>query len=474
MDKLYEIRKKVSDYIKLNSMISPKDTIVAGVSGGADSMCLLNLLLDMRDEYEIRIIAVHIHHGIRGAEADEDMQFTEDFCKKHNVEFYGERFDIPTFAKEKHLSSEEAGRLKRYETFNRVLNQCNNTSYGKIAVAHNMDDNTETFLFNLFRGTGLTGLTGIRPVRGNIIRPVLCLSREEILAYLKEKNVTYRTDCTNEQTEYTRNKIRLKLLPYIKENINEGAKANINRTAVMLGQMADYMERQAEEMYKKYVKENEKGCLLGTGLWEQDKVIVSMVIRKAIEKTAGRLKDITSLHIESIVGLGNNTVSKSVDIPYGIKAQKTYDGVNLFKENKNYEQIYEQDINFKLEDILNNEGMVETYKGKVSFVIEKNKCIDLREKIYTKLMDYDILNGDLSIRNRKAGDYMIIGNAGQKKKLKDLLIDLKIPREQRDSLLLLAKGQEILWIIGYRMSERCKITEETTKILKVHMNGEKE
>lgn len=468
MSRLYEIRKKVVDYIKLNRMIEHGDIVAAGVSGGADSMCLLNILMDIRQEYGLKIVAVHVHHGIRGEEADGDMAYVEGFCVEHDIEYRGIKYDIPDIVKREHLSSEEAGRIKRYEAFNNVLEEKKGgMGKGKIAVAHNMDDNSETFLLNLFRGTGPAGLGGIQPVRGNVIRPVLCLTREEILTYLKEKGIVYRTDCTNEETDYTRNKIRLKLMPYVKENINEKAMVNINRAAVMLSDVNDYMEKQAEKAYKKYVIYDEKNiCTLKSELWEEEKVIVRMAVRKAVEKTAGRLKDITSSHVESITGLGNNTVAKSVNIPYGIRAVRTYDGVRLerIKEGGDERISSHIDINFNLDDILDNAGSTHM---KMSFTVEKNKNIDLNEKLYTKWMDYDILKDNLSIRSRKPGDYMVIGEKGQKKKLKDLLIDMKIPREDRDKLVLLAKGPEILWIAGIRMSESCKITEATEKIIRV-------
>lgn len=495
MNKLYEIRKKAADYIKQNNMIDHGDVIVAGVSGGADSMCLLSLLLDLRNIWDIEVVAVHVHHGIRGQAADEDMEYVENFCRQQGTEFFGFHFDIPAVASENHLSCEEAGRIKRYEAFNQVYEK--KVAEGrncKIAVAHNMDDNSETFLFNLFRGTGIKGLTGIRPVREHIIRPVLCLERKEIVEYLTEKEIEYKTDATNLETDYTRNKIRLKLLPYIEENINVGARGNINRTAMMLTEVSDYMEKQALAAYNNNIhicRAKDDTCTktdISGRLWDEADIIVKMVIRMTVERAAGKLKDITSRHIESVVELGKNQVSRAVDLPYGIRAVRTYEGIRLEKKNKvnktgkqnsgtekaagvekTEEVVY---IEICKEKMTDGQISIKLPEGMMTFSVEKNTLLDLSEKRYTKLMNCDILKDKLSVRHRKTGDYMIIDSEGRKKKLKDMLIDLKIPKEERDNILLLAKEQEILWIVGYRMSERCKVQMNTSSVYRVTFTPE--
>lgn len=463
MNHWYRIQGKVKEYIEANNMLKKGDLVVAGVSGGADSMCLLDILLEMKSQYELTIIAAHIHHGIRGIDADEDMKFVEKFCADNGIKFEGIKYDIPLIAKNQHMSTEEAGRIKRYDTFEQIIRE--NGGNGKIAVAHNMNDNSETFLLNLFRGTGSNGLSGIKPVRGNIIRPVMCLSRDEILEYLEGKSISYRTDVTNDENDYTRNKIRNDLMPYVTDNINSKAMENINRAAIMLRDINEYVNNQGKRMMEAYGKwqEDGKAILLSEELWSEDRVMVAWVIRRALEKMAGGLKDISAKNIEDIEGLGTNQVSKSVDIPYGIRAVRRYEGVWLTGvQNDKIEK--QKDINFILDDIITSDGGV---VAQLTFSLEENKDIDLRENLYTKWMDYDILKGSLSVRNRKSGDYMVIGENGHKKKLKDLLIDLKIPREERDKLVLLTKGSEILWIVGSRMSESVKINSGTTKVVRV-------
>ncbi len=483
MDKLYEIRKKTADYIKRNNMIDYGDVIVTGVSGGADSMCLLNLLLDLRNVWNIDITVVHVHHGIRGQAADDDMEYVKQFCRLKGIEFEGFYFDVPAIALEKRMSQEEAGRIKRYEALNQVCERKKLSGRKcKIAVAHNMDDNSETFLFNLFRGTGIKGLEGIKPARDNIIRPVMCLDRGAILEYLAESKTEYRTDETNLETAYTRNKIRLKLLPYIEENINERAKANINRTAAMLSEINSYMEKQALKAYNKNINtdRDKKNINISDKLWREDKIIVRMVIRMAVEGAAGRLKDITSRHIESIAELGNNHVSRMVDLPYNLKAERTYKGITLKRVNKlkkeeeQNKESEDTEIGFCLDGLSEESYKVNMSEGTLTFTVEKNTSLDLSEKGYTKLMNCDILKSKLSVRHRRSGDYMVIDSDERKKKLKDMLIDLKIPREERERLWLLAAGQEILWIVGYRMSERCKVDKSASMACRVTFVGKRQ
>ena len=477
MDRLYIIEKKIEKFIEENHMIEKGDHIVVGVSGGADSICLLDNLLRLRNKYHILLTVVHIHHGIRGKEADEDMAYVESFCRQHNVRFLGYYFDIPEIAKKQHLSGEEAGRIKRYETFDQVVDEIEkNGGKGKIAIAHNANDNCETFLLNLFRGSGLAGLTGIRPVRDNIIRPLLCLTRKEIEEYLSLKNILYREDGTNKETDYTRNKLRLEVLPYVEKNINANVSGNITKTIQTLTEAHEFIEAYVEGIYMKVV--TEKKCdgeqvsetSILKELCNEKKIIRNLVIRKAIGRTAGRLKDITSTHIESVESLYSKEVSKASVLPYGLEAVRTYDGICIRRRTNSQENKIKSENNriiIDIDNILKESGQVE-FKGKTltfdEVSLEKTSIV---ENKYTKWMSYDILKDTLEIRGRMTGDYMIIDNLGRRKKIKDLFIDMKIPRENRDDVLLLARGSEILWVIGYRMSEKCKVGKDTKKVIRV-------
>lgn len=446
------MKKKVLKFIEDNKMFKYRDSVVLGVSGGADSMCLLWLLKDLTS-LELDLHVVHVNHHIRKEEAKEDAEFVRNVCHKSNIDFVQFDFDIPEIVRQENLSEEEAGRIKRYEAFRQYADQIN---ADKIAVAHNLNDNSETVLFNLFRGTGIKGLKGIEPLKDMIARPLLCCTREEIERYNKENNIEYVTDSTNNETEYSRNKIRLELLPLIEKNINEGATYNIVNAAENLRDIADYMDFQIKKAYTEYVQNDELICE-GFGL---PRAIVSGIIRNMIEKQSGKLKDITKRHIDQVLDLRKKEVSKIINLPYQLVARRTYTGIAIEKE---IDRVISEN---KEEKLLSENQIYETEFIKACF--EKNGYNEKMEEdiMCTKWLDYDKIQS-LNVRFRKPGDYLVVNNDGGKKKLKDYFIDQKIPKELRDEILLVADGNHIVWIVGYRISSYYKITEQTKKIIRL-------
>lgn len=463
---------KVLDYVKENKMLKPGDKVVLGVSGGADSVCLFFAFLEIKKIYDLELYVAHVNHGMRGIDARKDAIYVEELCKSHGIQFILVNENVTEIAKRESISLEEAGRNVRYDAFNNILRRF---GANKIAIAHNSDDLAETVLFNLFRGTGLKGLAGISPVRDNIIRPLLCVSRKQIEEYLDERNITYCTDLTNLETDYTRNKIRLKVLPYISENINENVKEHIVQTSVMIDETLSYIETSAYDCFKKIVKEKDgQYSIHMDGFRAENIVIQKMIIRKVIECLAGKLKDITSEHVNMVLSLIHRETGKRVNLPYSIVAKRGYEEIFIFigsktndvpgEENRKILNIKEIVIpgNYFLEDRnLNIEFRLMNYKK--NFIIPQNGC--------TKWFDYDKINNTVSLRTRKEGDYLQIDHKGSKKKLKAFFIDQKIPREERDEILLLADGSHIMWIVGERISEAYKIDENTKNILMVKLYG---
>ena len=252
------ITEKVLKTVQENNMLSTGDMVLLGVSGGADSVCLLCVLKELFEGLDITVL--HLHHGIRGAEADRDAEFVRELCKKHGAEFILVKRDIPAFAKERGLSEEEAGRIARYEEFEKAAKERGIT---KIAVAHNMNDAAETFIHNLCRGTGLAGLIGIAPVSGNIIRPLISVSRAEIEEYLKEKGESFVTDSTNLSGEYTRNRIRNTVIPEL-AGINPKAAEHIALAGANLYEIKDFMDKCVASELKRLKREK------GEVLWNEE------------------------------------------------------------------------------------------------------------------------------------------------------------------------------------------------------------
>lgn len=483
--------KEVVEYIEKNNMLQHGDKVVVGVSGGADSVCLLNVLYEIRKKYNLTLYVVHVNHGIRGTEALRDEQFVENMAKSMDVYYESRHVDVPNIAKELKQTEEEAGRICRYKIFDEI---CDSVGANKIAVAHNLNDNSETVLFNLFRGSKLKGLTGISPIRGKIIRPLLCCTRTQIEKYLSEKNVGYCVDSTNNDNEYSRNKIRLDLLPFIKEHINPKAEYNIAGAASGLSEVYEYINAQAQDMYNQVVSQN----ILLNRAKDLPKVLLKEVIRQWIDNNIGKLKDITGTHIEMVADLLENQVSKQINLPYNMTFVKTYKGIELhiFNEDNTIKTGEKSPANATSKDnklsagaTANNKKLSNNIVKKENEVLVKDNILNstahfqlslenqqldrenIPDLVYTKWLDYDKIN-ELTVRTKMAGDYIVINKKGGRKNLKKFFVDSKIPKETRDNILLLADGSEIVWIVGYRISEKYKVTKETKNILKIIYNKE--
>lgn len=461
---------KVRSYILEHKMLSLGDRVVVGVSGGADSVCLFDVLIKLSNEYDLSLFVVHVNHGIRGEEATVDQAFVEQLCKKHNILYSCVKKDVVAIAKKEGLSEEEAGRNVRYEAFNSfyIENKCT-----KIAVAHNKNDNAETFLFNLFRGSGITGLTGIPPIRDSIIRPLLCLEREEIELYLNKNHISYRIDSTNLAQDYSRNKIRNKILAYGKKEINSGVIEHISNSANMLKEIETFIINSVENVFRKIVYEGE-GKKYSINMSEFNKidiVIKKELVREIIKLLTNSLKDIDSTHIEMILDLSDKQVGKSLDLPYGITALKGYDNIVLKKTYKGHKKHSKEEfepINLQVPGsiLMPNSDKIITTKLK-----EYEKGMEIPKEGYTKWFDYDKINNTVLLRTRQEGDFLQINSQGNRKKLKSLFIDDKIPKKNRDGVPLITDGSHVIWIIGGRISEKYKLTEDSKTILEISIHG---
>ena len=483
--------QKVKRYLTEHEMIRGGDVILAGVSGGGDSMAMLGMLRNYQQEVAFALCAVHVHHGIRGEEADRDEQLVEEMCRKWNIPFLSYHYPVPQIAKEQKTGLEEAGRMVRQDAFKRAKTdyfcrfqraKSQEAENGKrscsirIALAHNENDVAETLVHNLCRGTGLKGLAAILPVRGTVIRPVLCLKKEEILRYLKEEKIPYVTDSTNLTDDYTRNKIRHKILPLLEE-INPAAIRHMAETAELAEQTAAYMERQGKKLVLQYAKEMENGFFLAEEFWKEEPVLLPYGILDLFEKMAGRRKDFTAAHVKSVCELSGLQVGRKICLPYGLEAEQTYGGI-LFekakKAGKHAEKIHGSSFNELAGRDLLVPGETVWKDHIFSAKIILNESQKIEEKTYTKWFDYDRIKQELSIRTRLQGDFLVVDEKGSRKKLNRYFIDEKIPSRERDRIPLLACGSEILWVVGGRINEAYKITPRTRRILEIQYQGGKD
>ena len=458
-------------------MLTCGDRVIAGVSGGADSVCLFLMLLELREKIGFDLIVVHVHHGLRGEAADQDQQFVEALCEQHRIPLEIFRVNLESIAKKRKQSLEEAGRMVRREAFDSV---CKKYGGNKIALAHHQNDNAETLLWNLSRGTGLDGMGGIRPVNGKFIRPLLCMNRKEIEEYLAKRKQSYCIDETNAGTDYTRNKLRHLVLPILEEQGNSAAVRHMNETMEQIWELQEYMQEQVEAAYQECVQEHfEKACWIQIQQKSFEtfpELIKKMVIRKGMEQVGGKKRDLSHKHVDVMMELMNKQVGRTLDLPYEMHAKRNYEGIRLEKqrtylsgEEKKAEIMQEcmSELNIPGETILADRNLKLRCK-----ILEKPKNLsikDIPQKIYTKWFDYGIIKSSLYIRTRQAGDTIVIDEKGHQKKLKNWFVDEKIPKEVRDSQLLLAENNEILWVLGHRMSQAYQVKQSTKWILQIEV-----
>lgn len=469
--------KRIEKFIQKYHMLTCGDKVIAGVSGGADSVCLFLMLLELREKIGFDLIAVHVHHGLRGEAADQDQRFVEALCEQHRIPLEIFRVNLESIAKKRKQSLEEAGRMVRREAFDSV---CQKYGGNKIALAHHQNDNAETLLWNLSRGTGLDGLGGIRPVNGKFIRPLLCMNRKEIEEYLAKRKQSYCIDETNAGTDYTRNKLRHLVLPILEEQVNSSAVRHMNETMEQIWELQEYMQEQVEAAYQECVQEHsEKACWIQiqqNSFETFPELIKKMVIRKGMEQVGGKKRDLSHKHVDVMMELMNKQVGRTLDLPYEMHAKRNYEGIRLEKrrtyssgEEKKAEIMQEcmSELNIPGEIILADRNLKVRCK-----ILEKPKNLsikDIPQKIYTKWFDYDIIKSSLYIRTRQAGDNIVIDEKGHQKKLKSWFVDEKIPKEIRDSQLLLAENNDILWVLGHRMSKAYQVKQSTKWILQIEV-----
>lgn len=446
---------KVLQTIKKYKMISYGDRVLVGFSGGPDSICLLHILYRLSSFLGISLVAVHLNHMIRDEEAIRDESFSKEFAESLNIPFYSKRVPVEDLAKDMRLSTEEAGRIVRYGFFDDV---CKLEGANKIALAHNMNDQAETMIMRFFRGTGVSGLGGINPVREDkYIRPIIGLSRDEIEEYCLNNGLNPVRDSTNEKSIYTRNRIRLELIPYIREHLNPNVIESLYKASEIIRDEDSFLNKTA----KGYIEDIKfKDGLLVEKFNCLDVAVRRRIIRILIDRVRGDIVGIESIHVEECIELIlKGETGKRVDLPGGIQCVIEYD---IFKFKKETEKKY---YNYSL-PLPGGINIKEIDLAISTKVLEKNNS-NFRDNDFVKYFDYDKIKGELSVRNRRDGDYIYPKGMRGRKKFKDILIDKKIPRDKRDDIPLIAIEGEIIWAIGFRDTNNYKIDEKTKKILEI-------
>ena len=458
--------EKVKEYVTEWGMIKENDKIIVGVSGGADSVCLLFVLIELRKQIPFEIIVVHVNHELRGEEAKHDEAYVKRLCNRLNLRCLTYSENVELIAKNRKQSTEEAGRIIRREIFQQVMEEYGST---KIALAHHKNDNVETLIMNMARGTGLKGMGGIRPVSGEFIRPLLCLERKEIEKYLEEQQIEYCMDDTNQSDDYTRNRVRNHVIPYLEAHINTGVVNHLDEMMQQMREIQIYLEMQMRLEYDKCVEEKNGICIIKEDSWKEvPKALQSMILKEALVRVAGREKDITLRHVNDLCELFQKQTGRTLHLPYETEAKRCYEGIRISKKAEKCSETAEIEVELQV-------GEVKEYQWKgqriLCTLLEYNDVQKSSlQKYGVQRFDYDIIKKGMCIRTRKPGDYITIHPDGRTQKIKSFFINEKIPSEIRDDVLLVADGSHVLWIVGYRTNCMYQVHEHTKCVLEIQID----
>lgn len=476
-----EFEAEVYNWIKRYELLREGDIVFVGVSGGADSVALLHCLLAIEKQLGVTLRVIHVEHGIRGEESVMDAAFTENLCNALGIECkvtaVGNQIKQMT---DTHMSPEEKARIARYRAFEKEAEETERRtgSRVRIAVAHHANDNVETVLFHLIRGTGLDGLRGMPVKRERIIRPFLGMERRQIEAYLEEKRQSYREDATNAEIKYDRNKLRHGIMPQLEE-INAGAVRHMNQTALLLGEFADYIRQETDKALREATISDREAYLLGEIDAACIKKFPAFLQKEILHAWIGEFiagaKDIGEAHIRQMEELLCAQTGKRICLPKEMTVVRTYRGLGIYKNEADREEM-PCSVVLEKEGLAKNETIKIAANGKKYqirvFTFDNTKKIPTN--LYTKWLDYDKIKNNVHLRGRTKGDYMTISAKGGTKKLQDYFVNEKIPAGMRDDIPLFCDGNHVMWVVGYRMSEYYKITQETKNVLEIQLTEEKE
>lgn len=442
-----KIEDKILSVIDKHRMISDNDTVIVAVSGGADSMCLLHFFNKFSRKWDLNIICAHVNHGIRGAEADSDEEFVRQYCEKNNIKTAFAHFDVPEIAKSTGESEEQCGRRLRYEFLGSV------SENARIATAHNLNDSAETFLFNFARGTGLKGLTGIPPVRDNIIRPLSECTREEIEQYLHEEGISYVTDSTNLSDEYSRNKIRHNVIPVLSD-INNGFFSVFPGCISALTDAENYLSATTQNAFDEIISD---GTFSVESVMKLDKVIRDRLLIK-ISEYFGAV-DISFRHIEVI----RSFLEKGGTLMLPGKVTIASDGKKIYKPSEKLPEI-------SMHEAYTKDKTTYIFPG-CTLIIETVDKKEINNYNIKKLSSEGYADSEKLIgsvfRSRKEGDRFRFPNAEHSKTLKNLFKEKGIAPSDRWGMPLLSDDEHILWINGVGVSEYAAVNEDTKTVVRI-------
>lgn len=453
--------KKVKSTIENFMMLDKGEQVLAGISGGQDSMALLYSLYILRKDLSIEITVFHLNHQFRGIEAERDANFVRDKAHVLGLPVIIETFNVPEFLTKSRHSPEEGARVIRYKL---MEDSAKRLGIPKIALGHTADDNAETIIMRLLNGTSLTGLSGIPPKREKIIRPLIEIERKEIETFIEDQGIDYIVDSSNKESVHLRNRLRHHLFPILKE-MNPNLISRISEVVDLLRHDEDFLKSLTDAYFEEVVKNRNNGKITFNGekLLSLPYPIGSRILKNAIYQLKSEGVRITSAHIKLIFDiLKSSSPNKKISLPQDIIVLKGYNTIEIIVGQREEKAFCRKFWNLPYKVQLEEAGFEVTF--------EKMRRMDVNhfpDNRNTALLDYCKLQYPVTIRSFKNGDRFVpLGMKGSKK-VKDLFIDHKVPRELRKRVPLLLFDDRIAWVMGYRIDERFKVDSSTCDVVKV-------
>ncbi|RQD75602.1 MAG: tRNA lysidine(34) synthetase TilS [Halanaerobium sp. MSAO_Bac5] len=460
MNLVREFKKNIEE----NNLLSTGDKVLLAVSGGADSLTMLDLFFRLKDDFAVDIALIHLDHQFR-KESAQEAAFVEQKAEELGIDFYTKKVNLPEIINQENISAEAAARRERFDFFREIYFKYN---FDLLALAHHQDDQAETVLLNLFRGSGLRGLSGIEKslkLKGlKVIHPLLDFSKKEILKYCQDNNLKPRYDSSNKENIYSRNIIRNKILPIIEAEINPAVKDVIARNAKLIADEEQFLNKIAEKKYNNCLisSESDKLVLELKTLNNYDQVMKRRIFRIAYQLLKADLEDLYLEHILEIEKLLNDlTTGRGIDLPASIRVEISYEHLIFFKKNI----IESRKITRKKLLELNKKNKFNSIYVLEAFIKARDN-IDLNANSSQAVIDIEKVELPLYMCSRKKGDSFIPLGMQGKKKLKDIFIDQKVPKYKRDQIPIIVDSRgNIVWVSGFRIADDYKVTAETEKVL---------
>jgi len=461
------LEQKVISFIKEQNLAPEGEKLVVAVSGGADSVCLLHILSQSQEKLRIRLHVAHLNHKLRGTESEADAEYVADLAQRLNLPVTIESYDVKGYRAKRRCSLEEAAREVRYSFLAGVAKEAGTK---RVAVGHTRDDHVETILMHLIRGAGLTGLRGLQPrlemtteagERLEIVRPLLTVTRQETASYCYEHQLLPRTDSSNLSLSPLRNRTRLELLPLLRK-YNQNFDEALSRLSEIVTDELSFVDGQAWQLWAGMVKQEGDTIYLDKDrMATLPRALQRQLVRSAISQLLGRPKDIETEHIEATLDLLKKPVGKTLNLPQGLAASTDYSNLILKLGGTPVcplpvlEQGY---LNIPGETIFSGWRVVTSIVGETAPV---------RNNSFVAYFDLSKVSKRLLVRRRQPGDRFQPLGMKEFKKLQDFMVDAKIPRSWRERVPLVCSPEQILWVVGWRIDDRAKVTETTKRVLRI-------